>query len=387
MKSMGACAVFTEHEELSKAIELHQARCAHWAALLHYAPLCPSICALAQARLELDRALELALAELIVAAGQFRQRRSLAEEARFHKLCEEVGAKLVEVDVDRKLARLLTADVERIAKGQREGLVVEIARMPGDSRPFRNYRRGCAQADRRVQRLTERFANANLRLVVSLARRLGRGRLPLEDLIQEGNIGLLKAVERFDHRRGFRFSTFASWWIRHSISRAIYNKSRLVRLPVHVHDALHKITRARRSYRANQGKEPTVEQLAQETGLGPAKIERILELTLGSVTSLDAPGSRGDDRPVVDMLEDEQEPAPGEALEADELHAGLSDVLDGLRPMEADILGRRFGLGGLEPETLREVGERHALSRERIRQLQERALERIRSEFADRELL
>ena len=282
---------------------------------------------------------------------------------------------------------MLIADVERIANNDREGLTIEVARMPGDSRPFRNYLASCREAHRRARRLSERFTKANLRLVVSLARRLSRGQLSLQDLIQEGNIGLIKAVERFDHRRGFRFSTYASWWIRHAISRAIYNKGRHVRLPVHVHDASQKITKARRLYLARHGREPSVEELARETGLADAKVERILRLASGPILSLDVPASRADDRPAVDMLEDDLAVGPGSALEATELEHALEEALELLRPMEADILRRRYGLEDTEPETLREIGERYALSRERIRQLQERAIVHVRDEFQRLRLL
>ena len=387
MRSMGDYPTFSVDEERETAIALRRARCDRWAALLCYPPLVPSIRALIVERLEVDGALAAELARLEDSAERFRLRRTLANQAEFEELCRALGAKLPDLDTDSELADRLIADVERIANNDREGLCVEVARMPGDSRPFRNYLAGCREAQRRVRRLSERFTRANLRLVVSLARRLSRGQLPLQDLIQEGNIGLLKAVERFDHRRGFRFSTYAGWWIRHAISRAIYNKGRQVRLPVHVHDASQKITKARRVYLAKHGREPSVEELERETGLATPKIERILRLEQGPVLSLDAPASRSDDRPAVDTLEDDAEASPGWALEAVELEQGLEDALACLRPMEADILRRRYGLENTKPETLREIGERYALSRERIRQLQERAVEHMRDEFLRLRLL
>lgn len=387
MRSMGDYPTFTVDEERETAVALREARCDRWAALLCYPPLVPSVHKLIAQKLEVEDALEAELTELEVTAERFRLRRTLANQAEFEGLCKTIGAKLPDIDIDSELADLLIADVERIAKNERDGLTVEVARMPGDSRPFRNYLAACRKSQRRVRRLSETFTKANLRLVVSLARRLSRGQLPLQDLIQEGNIGLLKAIERFDHRRGFRFSTYAGWWIRHSISRAIYNKGRQVRLPVHVHDASQKITKVRRAHLAKEGREPTIEELEKQTGIAAAKIERIVRLEQGPIISLDAPASRTDDRAAVDMLEDETEPDPGWALEAVELEQGLEDALSCLRPMEADILRRRYGLENTEPETLREIGERYALSRERIRQLQERAVEHMRDEFQRLRLL
>lgn len=387
LQSMGDVPTFTADQEQSEAIKLRDARTQRWSALLAYPPLVPSIRTLINERLELDAKLAKLLDRLGVSAEEFRLRRTLANEAEFVELCKQAGALLPDIDTDSELAELLVADLKRISINEREQLTLEVARMPGDSRPFRNYYDQVRRAAERVRKYTNDFAKANLRLVVSLARRLAHGRLPLQDLIQEGNIGLLKAVERFDHRRGFRFSTYASWWIRHSISRAIYNKGRQVRLPVHVHDVHQKITRTRRLYEAQYGREPSMQELADATGVPAAKIEKIASIELGPIISLDAPASRNDDRSGVDMLEDEQSMSPGFDLEALELDAGLEDALASLRPMEADILRRRYGLQGVQQETLREIGERYALSRERIRQLQERAVSHMRDEFSRRSLL
>ena len=387
MQAMGDYPTFSADEELQAAIELREARSVRWAALLRYPPLVPSIRKLIDERLEVEDSLSIQLIELEQLAESFRLRRTLANEAEFNAACDRIGALLPDIDTDSELAELLVDDIERIANNDREGLTVEVSRMPGDSRPFRNYRRSSQSSQRRVRRLTNAFAKANLRLVVSLARRLSHGRLPMQDLIQEGNIGLLKAVERFDHRRGFRFSTYASWWIRHAISRAIYNKGRQVRLPVHVHDVHQKLTKARRLHLAQHGVEPSISQLEADTGVPAAKIEKVIHIELGPVMSLDAPSSRNDERAVVDMLEDEESPEPGWQLELDQLHTGLEDALANLRPMEADILRRRYGLQGVKQETLREIGERYALSRERIRQLQERAVGHMRDEFSRMQLL
>jgi RNA polymerase primary sigma factor len=383
----GECPIFTPEQELGAAVELRAARMDRWSALLRYPPLVPAIRTLLSQRLELGEELALLLPELEWSAEEFRLRRTLANESQLSELCKRAGVLLPDLDIDSELAELLIADVERIANNKRDGLTLEVSRMPGDSRPFRVYLGSCRKAQQRVRRLTNDFAKANLRLVVSLARRLAHGRLPLPDLVQEGNIGLLKAIERFDPRRGFRFSTYASWWIRHSISRAIYNKSRQVRLPVHVHDVQQKLSRARRLFLAQNGREPSVDELARDTGIPAAKVEKISCVDLAPIISLDAPSSHNDDRAAIDLLEDERGATPDSELEAHEVGLGLEDALASLRPMEADILRRRFGLDGTQPETLREIGERYALSRERIRQLQERAVGSIRAELSRMQLL
>lgn len=387
LNSMGGCTTFTAEQEQDAAIKLRGARVQRWAALVAYPPLVASIRKLIDERLEVDAELGDLLDRLAVKGEEFRVRRTLANESEFLALCKQAGERLPDVDIDSELAELLVADVNRIAANDRACLTLEVARMPGDSRPFRNYHDQVRQAAAHVRKRTNDFAKANLRLVVSLARRLSHGRLSLQDLIQEGNIGLLKAVERFDHRRGFRFSTYASWWIRHAISRAIYNKGRQVRLPVHVHDVHQKIVRTRRLYEAQFGREPTLEELANATGVAIAKIEKISSLELGPVISLDAPTSRNDERTGVELLEDESDLGLGFEMEAFELDSGLEDALSVLRPMEADILRRRYGLQGVEQETLREIGERYALSRERIRQLQERAVDSMRDQFDRMQLL
>jgi RNA polymerase primary sigma factor len=211
--------------------------------------------------------------------------------------------------------------------------------------------------------------------------------MPLQDLIQEGNIGLMKAVDRFDHRKGFRFSTYGSWWIRHAISRAIADKGRAVRLPVHMIDAYHKVSKARRELETLNGRDPTAQELAAHTGLAAAKIEKMDTLLLEQPVSLDKQVSEGDGRKVIDFLEDDSTETPGESLEADALSRHVREVITGLRPIEADILRKRFGLEEDSELTLKEIGEQYSLSRERIRQLQEQALGKIRRELRRLDML
>ncbi|MEZ4429723.1 MAG: sigma-70 family RNA polymerase sigma factor [Nannocystaceae bacterium] len=274
-----------------------------------------------------------------------------------------------------------------IDTGIREGLSMQVNFPRQGSRPFQAYLQRVRSINAALKHAKNAFVKANLRLVVSIARRFNHGRMPLQDLIQEGNIGLMKAVDRFDHRKGFRFSTYGSWWIRHAISRAIADKGRAVRLPVHMIDAYHKVSKARRELETLHGRDPSPEELATHTGLAVAKIERMNNLLLDQAISLDRPVSDEDGRRVVDFLEDSDAEPPGAALEARALNDQVREVITSLRPIEADILRKRFGLDDDSEHTLKEIGEQYSLSRERIRQLQEQALGKIRRELKRREVV
>jgi RNA polymerase primary sigma factor len=233
------------------------------------------------------------------------------------------------------------------------------------------------------------FVKANLRLVVSIARRFNHGRMALADLIQEGNLGLMKAVERYDYRRGFRFSTYASWWIRHAISRALADKGREVRLPVHMIDAQHRLTKARRQLTGQLGRQPTTEELAAATSMPVDKVEKMRSWLLEQSVSIDKPVGDDEGRVLGEVLEDPDREAvsPTEDLEWEALTTEVRELLRELRPIEADILRQRFGLGTEQELTLKEIGDKYNLSRERIRQLQEQALVKMRRALARRDLL
>lgn len=231
------------------------------------------------------------------------------------------------------------------------------------------------------------FVKANLRLVVSIARRFNHGRMALADLIQEGNLGLIKAVERYDYRRGFRFSTYASWWIRHAISRAMADKGREVRLPVHVIDAQYRLSKAKRELTSMLGRQPTSEELAQETQMNPDKVERLRTYVLDQPFSLDKPVNDEDGRSFVDFLEDTDLESPTELLALDAVTEEMRRTLLELRPIEAAILRQRFGLDDDQEMTLKQIGEKYNLSRERIRQLQEQALTKMRRAMLRKDMM
>jgi RNA polymerase primary sigma factor len=229
-----------------------------------------------------------------------------------------------------------------------------------------------------VETAKHKFIQANLRLVVAIARRYDRGQMPLIDLIQEGNLGLIKAVERFDYRRGFRFSTYASWWIRHAIGRALADKGHAVRVPVHALDTQHRLARASEMIGLKLGRTPTDEELAKETGIDRRRLAKARKHPMVPVCSLDREISESDDRRYVDLLADEEGKSPFESTMLRAWTEEMEEVLGVLTPMEKSIIRWRYGLDDGEEMTLKEIGDYYNLSRERIRQLQEQALRKIR---------
>jgi RNA polymerase sigma factor (sigma-70 family) len=225
--------------------------------------------------------------------------------------------------------------------------------------------------------IRNRFVRANLRLVVSVARRFHHYRLPLIDLIQEGNLGLIKSVHRFDHRKGFRFSTYAHWWIRQAIERAIMNKGAQVRLPVHVFDARREVAKATRDLHQHLGREPTLQELAKELQTPVEKVEEVMRAVPREPQSLEDPVGDDEERTLGEVIHDRDALLPDEhVIQVDE-EGWVRRVLTRLSPMEVDILRRRYGLDTDEDETLEEIGKSYNLSRERVRQIQVQGLKKI----------
>jgi RNA polymerase primary sigma factor len=221
------------------------------------------------------------------------------------------------------------------------------------------------------------LVNSNLRLVVSLARRyVGRG-MALLDLIQEGNVGLMRAVERFDYRRGFKFSTYATWWIRQSISRAIADQGRTIRMPIHVLDSVNKLTRLQREITQLRGHAPTIDELAKELDL---PVERVVELRriAQDTVSLETPVGEDEDGTLGDLVEDVDSEMPADVATFASLQLQLAEALEGLSERERQVLVMRFGLADGKPRTLEEVGAHFNVTRERIRQLETKALAKLR---------
>jgi RNA polymerase primary sigma factor len=375
-RDMAAHDLLSPEKEVSLAAEIERREHAAWLEVLSFPPALETVVKTLEAGLEeSSAALEEVRRAISQAAGDIR--------AAGQVLAEE----LVQLDRQRRLRSALVAEIERACPpappialmrtgsgrhGRRRDTSPEAA--------WRSYAARVRHAEAVAAAAREAFITANLRLVVTIARRFrGRG-LPLSDLIQEGNLGLMRAVDRFDYRKGFRFSTFASWWIMASIRRAVLDKGQTVRVPIHLIETQRHVRKIRRDLSQSLGRPPTSAEVAESAALPVEKVEEVESGLLVHAVSLDrAQGDEDDGSPLEVFVDPEsQEQSPREILFVEDEKRELEFLVANLSPVEADVIRRRYGLDDEPEQTLQEIGNEYRRSRERIRQIEARALAKLR---------
>ena len=275
-----------------------------------------------------------------------------------------------------KTALLSAEDEVELAQAIEVGLYAEY-KLANAAKLTRAEKRDLKILAREGKKARSHLLEANLRLVVSLAKRYtGRG-MPLLDLIQEGNLGLIRAMEKFDYAKGFKFSTYATWWIRQAITRGMADQSRTIRLPVHLVEQVNKLSRIKREMYQSLGREATNEELSEESGIEESKIEMLLRQSRDPV-SLDMPVGTDEEAPLGDFIEDAEATDAETAVVASMRHSDIRSVIDSLEEREQDVIRLRYGLDDGVPRTLDQIGRKFGLSRERVRQIEREVMAKLR---------
>jgi RNA polymerase sigma factor (sigma-70 family) len=280
---------------------------------------------------------------------------------------------LLSAEEEVELARRIEAGL--YAQAILDGDIINESR---GKKPVRVTRKELEELARIGEEAMNRFVTANLRLVVSVARKYGRSAMPLLDLVQEGNTGLIRAVEKFDYTKGFKFSTYATWWVRQSISRGIAQQGRIVRLPVHVAEQINQVSAIRRNLERKFGRDPELREIAEEMGIQEEKVLELIQFSREHV-SLDAPVEEDGDTALGDLIAREPAPGPDELVLDAEERARLEQMLSKLDPRSADVVRRRYGLLDGRQAKLADIGEVWGITAERVRQIERHAIAKLRS--------
>ena len=381
-QDVATLAVLKPNEEFEMARRIERQEVALWSQLLSHPGMLVPILDLVPHRDQLH-----GLDSLRRAARSLRARRTAAARKLYETHHQRLAAQLRTLDLDRNLVELILDLVGQFAQGKGNMQRRSPIRVNTQSKSFKGYYKKVQQLGRSSQAARNQLVKANLRLVVAIVNRYKFGRLAFTDLIQEGNLGLIKAVGRYDYRRGCRFSTYAGWWIRHSITRAIADKGRMVRVPVHVLDSHHKMDQAAWQLSSKLGRVPTAEEISCSTNLNREKVLKLRANPPNHAFSLDNFLSDDDSRSFIEMMQDPDSPLPSQRVQDQEVLEHVRQIFWDLKPIESDVLRRRFGLVDGRTCSLKDIGRDYSLSRERIRQIQEQALGKIRKALSRRKAI
>ncbi|MCP4445579.1 MAG: sigma-70 family RNA polymerase sigma factor [Myxococcales bacterium] len=365
---MSGGVLLSAEQEVELASQLRSEEENLWQALLSFAPLVAQLTD--RINSELGEKKEISVRGLRTAATRDLKKASTKSQDSLERAARKAAILLRERDPDQDVLLGLLASIEG------NEFMFE-----GSSDSYRCYAVSIRALQKKATRTRNRFVESNLGLVVRVAKRYQFSGMSLSDLIQEGNLGLLRAVSRFDDRKGFRFSTYATWWIRHAVGRGVSDKSRTVRVPVHVTETSQKLKRLSQEMSRELGREPSREALSKVAEMSVQKIEATLQAARASSVSLDAPVGEEGERERMEVFSSDEEDSVFERMSTLALSKQATKALATLAPLEVEILHRRFGLEGKNATTLQDIANHIGKSRERIRQIQEKALQKLRTQL------